>query len=184
MRANPSNIRYDDLAKVCEHYFGPPRTTGGSHAVFKTPWPGDPRVNIQNDHGQGLPSPAGPGGHRQEGGEPMTTTLPDITHYTYRVTWSAEDGEFVATCLEFPSLSWLATTQDGALHGLRDVVRDVVQDLHASGDPIPEPLSSRTYSGKFNLRVGERLHRKLALEAAQEHLSLNQYVVRRLGDAS
>lgn len=114
----------------------------------------------------------------------MTTTLPDITHYTYRVTWSAEDGEFVATCLEFPSLSWLATTQDGALHGLRDVVRDVVQDLHASGDPIPEPLSSRTYSGKFNLRVGERLHRKLALEAAQEHLSLNQYVVRRLGDAS
>ncbi len=114
----------------------------------------------------------------------MTTTLPDITHYTYRVTWSAEDGEFVGTCLEFPSLSWLATTQDEALHGIRDVVRDVVQDLHSSGDPIPEPLSSRSYSGKFNLRVGARLHRKLALEAAQEHLSLNQYVVRRLGDAS
>ena len=52
MRANPRNIRYDDLAKVCEHYFGPPRTSGGSRAVFKTPWPGDPRVNIQNDHGQ------------------------------------------------------------------------------------------------------------------------------------
>ena len=52
MRANPRNIRYDDLAKVCEHYFGPPRTSGGSHAVFKTPWPGDPRVNIQNDHGK------------------------------------------------------------------------------------------------------------------------------------
>jgi len=52
MRANPRNIRYDDLAKVCEHYFGPPRTSGGSHAVFKTPWPGDPRVNIQDDHGK------------------------------------------------------------------------------------------------------------------------------------
>ena len=51
MRANPRNIRYDDLAKVCEHHFGPPRTSGGSHLVFKTPWPGDPRVNIQNDHG-------------------------------------------------------------------------------------------------------------------------------------
>ncbi|HEY8720847.1 toxin HicA [Pengzhenrongella sp.] len=51
MRANPRNIRYDDLVKVCQHYFGPPRT-GGSHAVFKTPWPGDPRVNIQNHHGQ------------------------------------------------------------------------------------------------------------------------------------
>lgn len=52
MRANPRNIRYDDLAKVCQHHFGPPRATGGSHAVFKTPWPGDPRVNIQNTHGQ------------------------------------------------------------------------------------------------------------------------------------
>ncbi|MFX0539620.1 toxin HicA [Ornithinimicrobium sp. Y1847] len=52
MRANPANIRYEDLAKVCEHYFGPPRTSGGSHAVYKTPWPGDPRVNIQNDHGK------------------------------------------------------------------------------------------------------------------------------------
>ncbi len=52
MRADPRNVRYDDLAKVCQHYFGPPRSTGGSHAVFKTPWPGDPRFNIQNDHGR------------------------------------------------------------------------------------------------------------------------------------
>lgn len=51
MRGNPRNIRYENLAKVCEHYFGPARTAGGSHAVFKTPWPGDPRINIQNDHG-------------------------------------------------------------------------------------------------------------------------------------
>ncbi|GAA4873984.1 toxin HicA [Serinicoccus chungangensis] len=55
IRANPANIRYEDLAKVCEHYFGPPRTSGGSHAVYKTPWPGDPRVNIQNDHGKAKP---------------------------------------------------------------------------------------------------------------------------------
>ena len=113
----------------------------------------------------------------------MTVTLPEITHYTYRVTWSAEDAEFVGTCLEFPSLSWLATTQDEALHGIVDLVREVVKDLERGGEPVPEPLWSRAYSGKFNLRVGERLHRKLALEAAEEHLSLNQYVVRRL-DAS
>ena len=55
MRANPQNIRFDDLAKVCEHYFGSPRTSGGSHVVFKTPWPGDPRVNIQNDKGKAKP---------------------------------------------------------------------------------------------------------------------------------
>lgn len=52
MRANPRNVRYSDLVKVCEHYFGPARTSGGSHTVFRTPWPGDPRVNIQNDHGK------------------------------------------------------------------------------------------------------------------------------------
>ena len=51
MRENLRNIAYQDLVKVCEHYFGPPRTMGGSHAVYRTPWPGDPRVNIQNDHG-------------------------------------------------------------------------------------------------------------------------------------
>lgn len=114
----------------------------------------------------------------------MSTTIPDITHYTYRVSWSAEDQEFVATCLELPSLSWLATTQDEALHGLRDLVNTVVEDMHRNGEPIPEPLSSRAYSGKFNLRVGERLHRQLATKAAEEHLSLNQYVIRKLGDAS
>lgn len=52
MRAKPRNTRYEVLAEVCEHYFGPPRTAGGSYAVFKTPWPGDPRVNIQDDHGK------------------------------------------------------------------------------------------------------------------------------------
>ena len=52
MRANPQNVRYADLHKVCEHFFGTARGSGGSHAVFKTPWPGDPRVNIQNSNGQ------------------------------------------------------------------------------------------------------------------------------------
>lgn len=114
----------------------------------------------------------------------MTTITPDVTHYSYRVTWSAEDEEFVATCIEFPSLSWLADTQEEALRGIRDLVSEVVEDLRSSGETVPEPLSSRPYSGKFNLRVGERLHRRLAMEAAEQHLSLNQYVVRRLNDAS
>jgi len=57
-------------------------------------------------------------------------------------------------------------------------------DLRAEGEPVPEPLSSRAYSDKFNLRVGPLLHRKLATEAAEEHLSLNQYILRRLTSAS
>lgn len=114
----------------------------------------------------------------------MNTPSIDVTRYTYRVTWSLEDDEYVATCLELPSLSWLAGTQEDALRGLRDVVTEVVQDLQDNGEPVPEPLSSRSYSGKFNLRVGEQLHRRLAMEAAEEHLSLNQYVIRRLNNAS
>lgn len=114
----------------------------------------------------------------------MTPTSIDITRYTYRVTWSVEDDEYVATCLELPSMSWLASTQEDALHGLRDAITEVVDDLKTSGEPVPDPLSSRSYSGKFNLRVGEQLHRKLAIEAAEENLSLNQYVVRRLNNAS
>ena len=52
MRRAPSAVRFVDLRKVCEHYFGPPRRSGGSHLVFRTPWRGDPRVNIQSDRGQ------------------------------------------------------------------------------------------------------------------------------------
>jgi hypothetical protein len=52
MRAAPANVRFNDLRRVCEAYFGPPRHKGGSHMIFKTPWPGDPRVNIQNSGGK------------------------------------------------------------------------------------------------------------------------------------
>jgi predicted HicB family RNase H-like nuclease len=106
----------------------------------------------------------------------------DVSRYTYRVTWSVEDGEFVATCAEFPSLSWLVESQAAALQGLVDLVADTVADLESNGEDVPEPLSERSYSGKFNLRVGEGLHRRLAIRAAEEHLSLNQYVVQRLSD--
>ncbi|WP_297910703.1 toxin HicA [Thiomonas sp.] len=52
MRSSPAAVRFKDLRKVCEHYFGAARQSGTSHAVFKTPWPGDPRVNIQDEKGK------------------------------------------------------------------------------------------------------------------------------------
>jgi hypothetical protein len=52
MRNNPTGVRFADLCKVCDHYFGPARQSSGSHRVYKTPWIGDPRVNIQNDKGK------------------------------------------------------------------------------------------------------------------------------------
>jgi hypothetical protein len=51
MGENSRGVRFADLCKVCEHFFGPARKTLGSHRVYKTPWPGDPRVNIQNIKG-------------------------------------------------------------------------------------------------------------------------------------
>lgn len=112
------------------------------------------------------------------------SAMADISHYTYRVTWSVEDQEFVATCLEFPSLSWLAGTQIEALSGLEQVIAETLEDMRAEDEAIPEPLSERSYSGKFNLRVGESLHRRLAIEAAEQQLSINQLIVRRLTSAS
>ncbi|MFA6299331.1 MAG: toxin-antitoxin system HicB family antitoxin [Nocardioides sp.] len=113
----------------------------------------------------------------------QTQTRVDVSHYSYRVTWSAEDGEFVATCLEFPSLSWLAPTQIEALQGLEAVISDALADMDEQGEGIPVPFSDRTYSGTFNVRIGEGLHRDLVIHAAEDGLSLNQYVVRKLASA-
>jgi len=55
MRHQPTNIRFAELLKICNELFGEPRQSGSSHTVFKTPWPGDPRVNIQNDKGKAKP---------------------------------------------------------------------------------------------------------------------------------
>ncbi len=52
IRLNPKGIRFNDLCKVCDYYFGEPRQSGSSHRIYKTPWQGDPRVNIQNHKGK------------------------------------------------------------------------------------------------------------------------------------
>jgi len=95
-------------------------------------------------------------------------------HYTYRVTWSAEDGEYVGACAEFPSLSWLAETPETALRGIRKVVEDVLNDMRETGERIPEPIASKHYSGRFMVRVPPQVHRKLATEAAESGVSLNR----------
>lgn len=95
-------------------------------------------------------------------------------HYTYRVTWSAEDKEYAGLCAEFPSLSWLASSPEAALRGIRSVVADVVAEMKKSQEPIPEPLATRRFSGKFMVRVPPEVHRNLAVEAAESGVSLNR----------
>lgn len=101
-------------------------------------------------------------------------------HYTYRVTWSAEDGEHVGLCAEFPSLSWLAKTPEKALAGIRNVVGDCVRDMQASGEPVPEPIADRRYSGEFKVRIPPQQHRRLAIEASEQGVSLNRLVSAKL----
>lgn len=105
-------------------------------------------------------------------------------HYTYRVTWTEEDGEYVGLCVEFPSLSWLASEPEVALQGIRQVVADVVADLQVNGEPIPEPLAVRKYSGRFMVRIPPDLHRRLALEAAESGISLNRLAADKLSRAN
>jgi predicted HicB family RNase H-like nuclease len=95
-------------------------------------------------------------------------------HYTYRVTWSADDNEYVGLCTEFPSLSWLAEEPEAALKGIRNLVADVVNDMAEDKEKIPEPLASKNYSGKFMVRVPPDVHRDLAIKAAEAGVSLNR----------
>ena len=101
-------------------------------------------------------------------------------HYTYRVTWSAADQEFIGLCAEFPSLSWLAETRAEAMEGIVTMVADVVADLSTTGEAIPEPIAERRFSGQFVVRILPEVHRRLALEAAEQGVSLNRYISSRL----
>ena len=104
--------------------------------------------------------------------------------YTYRITWSAEDGENVGLCAEFPSLSWLGPSPEKALSGIKRLVRDVVSDMQAAGEKPPEPLADKAYSGRFLVRVPPETHRALAVRAAEEGVSLNRLVSARLASGS
>ena len=100
--------------------------------------------------------------------------------YTYRVTWSEEDGEYVGLCAEFPSLSWLAGTQEDALTGIRRTVKQVIRDMLASGEEIPQPFAIRKYSGKFTVRIPPEVHRNLQIQAAEAKISFNRHVSSKL----
>ena len=94
--------------------------------------------------------------------------------YTYRVTWSDDDNEYVGLCAEFPSLSWLARTPETALKGIRKVVADIVEDMRYEGETVPTPIAGKNYSGKFVVRIPPEVHRKLAIQAAESGVSLNR----------
>lgn len=65
--------------------------------------------------------------------------------YTYRITWSEDDNEYVGLCVEFPSLSWLADSPEKSLQGIRNLVAEVLLDMANNTEPIPEPIATKNF---------------------------------------
>ncbi|MBW3093161.1 type II toxin-antitoxin system HicB family antitoxin [Bifidobacterium sp. 82T10] len=103
------------------------------------------------------------------------------SRYIYRVSWSDEDGGFVATVAELPGLRFVAQSSVDAMAGIYAMAAERVSALKAEGADVPVPFEDRHYSGHFMVRVPPELHRRLALEAAEQGVSLNRLVQSRLG---
>lgn len=100
--------------------------------------------------------------------------------YTYRVTWSDEDDEYIGLCAEFPSLSWLAKSKEQALRGVSALIAETVADMQQRGEDVPQPIATHGYSGTFKVRIPAALHRRLVMEAAESSVSLNRLVSMKL----
>jgi predicted HicB family RNase H-like nuclease len=100
--------------------------------------------------------------------------------YSYRVIWSEEDSEYVGLVTEFPSLSWLSKSPEVAFNGIRQLVKEVVVDMLKQNEPLPMPLATKKFSGKFVVRVPPEVHRNLALAAQEAKVSLNRYISAKL----
>jgi predicted RNase H-like HicB family nuclease len=103
-----------------------------------------------------------------------------IDRYTYRIIWSEEDQEFVGLCAEFGLLSHLDETPEKALAGIREVVAYAIQLNREDDVPVPEPLSTKRYSGNLSIRIPPESHRALAMDAAEAGVSLNRLAAERL----
>ena len=89
---------------------------------------------------------------------------------------------YVGLCAEFPLLSHLDDTPEKAFAGIRDVVAFAVEILQEDGDPIPEPLSTKHFSGTITVRVPPDTHRALAMDAAEAGVSMNRLASERLAN--
>jgi predicted HicB family RNase H-like nuclease len=100
--------------------------------------------------------------------------------YAYSVMWSEADQAFIGRVAEFQSWAAHGASPVAALQEITAVVRYVLEDLAESGEESPPPLSKRPFSGRLHLRMPEDLHRTLAIEAAQQDISLNQWITLKL----
>ena len=105
-----------------------------------------------------------------------------MNHYTYRVEWSPATDEYAGRCVEFPTLSRWAPTAQEALISINQAVDEHVAERRREQFDVPAPLTERQYSGKFVVRTSPALHARLAVEAAEQNVSMNQWVVQKLAN--
>jgi predicted HicB family RNase H-like nuclease len=105
-----------------------------------------------------------------------------VNRYTYRAEWSPGTFEYVGRCLEFPSLSCWAATMQEAIANIEQAVDEHIVERREEGFDVPEPITERQYSGRFVVRTSPALHARLAVEAAEQSVSMNHWVVQKLAD--
>ncbi|ORV66006.1 type II toxin-antitoxin system HicB family antitoxin [Mycobacterium gastri] len=105
-----------------------------------------------------------------------------MNRYTYRVQWCPEYDEHIGTCVEMPYLTGRAPTAQEAIAAIEDAVDQHVSALRGCGEEAPTPLSERSYSGTLVIRTSPALHARLAIEAAEQRVSMNHWVVQKLAD--
>jgi predicted RNase H-like HicB family nuclease len=110
----------------------------------------------------------------------MTMARDVIRKYTYRVEWSEEDGTHIARCIEFPSVMAHGNTPGKALAEIEAAVTAAVEWMREEDEPVPEPFGLKKYKGNLTLRIPSDTHRRLAIRAAEEGVSLNQYILSRV----
>jgi predicted HicB family RNase H-like nuclease len=103
-----------------------------------------------------------------------------VENYTYRAEWSQDSGAYVAMCLEFPSRYARAPTAHEAIEGIQRVIAEEVADLIECGLEPPASITDRRYSGRFVVRTSSELHARLMVDATEQGVSFNQWVVQKL----
>ena len=105
-----------------------------------------------------------------------------MNRYTYRAEWSSEYGEYVGRCIELPWLSQWAPTMQKAIAGIEHAVDEYIAECEGADANVPTPLTERQFSGKFLVRTSPALHARLTVEAAEQNVSMNHWVVQQLAD--
>ena len=103
-----------------------------------------------------------------------------VTKYAYFVEYDEEDDIFLAKCAEFPGLAAHGNTQEKALAEVKKVVLESLKWIDEEKGHMPEPFSLHQFSGEFRVRMPPEKHRKVAMEAALQGISMNQFIVNKL----